>query len=267
MTVSTYPATCLSDRPHDRRVSDVALHFSGCLPVNRRKQFFHDLPPEGQQRIARQNSRIAALRERLERSAAAPGGGEPSAAVARLGAFKAALREWRVAVGRPAPSAPAPSASPWPDDGDGEVDADVKASVICFRDGEPFDVPGVPGTFPSQSLTVRQLLAADPAHNPLMQPCPDGVVRYFHLPANNMVWVEEAVARYYGEDRPEPDDFLLKCQQRRSRTKTEMLLRPEVWQGQCSFDADSEVHARHMRPFCDVVSTSASLRPPCPCKR
>jgi hypothetical protein len=37
-----------------------------------------------------------------------------------------------------------------------------------------------------------------------------------------------------------------------------MLLAPEFWQGQQDFNSKSEVHARHMRPLCDVISTSRS---------
>jgi hypothetical protein len=134
---------------------------------------------------------------------------------------------------------------------------------------------------------VAELLADDPARNPLMQPRSadngggdgddddDNTVRYFHLPANNMIWVEEAMARYYGEKRPDPDDLVLlgsnKLGRRTGRrTKTEMLLRHEFWRGQQSFestgrdDDKTEVHARHMRGMCDVVSidqVATEMRP------
>jgi hypothetical protein len=64
------------------------------------------------------------------------------------------------------------------------------------------------------------------------------------------------IARYYHEKRPDADDFLTKHKTQRARTKTEMLLRPEYWQGQQNFDESSEVHARHMRPICDTISIS-----------
>jgi hypothetical protein len=34
------------------------------------------------------------------------------------------------------------------------------------------------------------LLCDEGEINPLMQPCGDDIIRYFHLPANNMIWVE-----------------------------------------------------------------------------
>jgi hypothetical protein len=46
----------------------------------------------------------------------------------------------------------------------------------------------------------------------------------------------------------------------RTRTKTERLLAPEFWQGQRNFEDDSEVHARHMKPFCDMISIGETDR-------
>jgi hypothetical protein len=63
---------------------------------------------------------------------------------------------------------------------------------------------------------------------------------------------QEAIARYYHEKRPNPDCFLRARPQ--ARTKTEMLLNPEFWEGQQLGDANSEVHARSMRPLCEVIS-------------
>jgi hypothetical protein len=65
-----------------------------------------------------------------------------------------------------------------------------------------------------------------------------------------MQWIEQIIARYYNEPPPSTEDLYLKPHLRRSRTRTETLLRPEVWTGQASFDSKAEIHARHMRPFC-----------------
>jgi hypothetical protein len=67
------------------------------------------------------------------------------------------------------------------------------------------------------------------------------------------------MARYYHENRPEPDDFLIRSRPQ-DRTKTEMLLRSEFWQGQQHGDRNAEVHARHMRSLCDVVPTGKYTR-------
>jgi hypothetical protein len=67
------------------------------------------------------------------------------------------------------------------------------------------------------------------------------------------------MARYYHEKRPDAEDLFLKSKLGRKRTKTEMLLAPEFWRGQQHFNDNSEVHARHMRPLCDVISISKSI--------
>jgi hypothetical protein len=66
----------------------------------------------------------------------------------------------------------------------------LKASVIYFKGSRGFDVPGLQNSFPHQKITVQELLANDAKTNPLMQPCDDDVIRYFHFPANNMIWIE-----------------------------------------------------------------------------
>jgi hypothetical protein len=67
------------------------------------------------------------------------------------------------------------------------------------------------------------------------------------------------MARYYHEKRPDAEDLFLKSKLGRKRTKTEMLLAPEFWQGQQHFNDNSEVHARQMRPLCDVISIGKSI--------
>ncbi|KAK0622068.1 hypothetical protein B0T17DRAFT_494506 [Bombardia bombarda] len=258
MSRTQCPSTCLSDKPHDGFVSDVTTHFNGCLPVSRRTAFFNHLPTESQQRILRNNERVAELRARFERIHfhSAPG--------LRLRNFKSAMSRWHNATNRVAgltPAGPKMHAAEASMSGMGtytthqDVNDLIKAPVVYFKDGHPLNVPGLPNNFPNQKITMSHLMSEDSARNPLLHPCEDNVVRYFHLPANNMSWVEEVMARYYHEKRPEPDNLFLKSKLRRSRTCTEMLLRPEYWQGQQSSDTDDfQVHARHMRPFCDGIS-------------
>ncbi|RYP79936.1 hypothetical protein DL769_002695 [Monosporascus sp. CRB-8-3] len=127
---------------------------------------------------------------------------------------------------------------------------------MFFRDGRPIIMPGVDGAFPNQKVFVQTLLTKDEGTNPLMWNLGDDTIRYVHLPANNMAWVEEAIARYYHEDRPEKDDLYISSKLRRSETKTGMILRSEYWQSQRMFDDNTQVHARHMRPFCDTIITN-----------
>ncbi|RYO93971.1 hypothetical protein DL764_007900 [Monosporascus ibericus] len=117
-------------------------------------------------------------------------------------------------------------------------------------------MPGVNGEFPNQKVSVQTLIIKDEDTNPLMWNFGDDTIRYVHLPANNMAWVEEAIARYCHEDRPEKDDLYISSKLRRSETKTDMILGSEYWRSQRMFDDNAQVHARHMRPFCDTIITN-----------
>ena len=249
------PSTCLSDKP-GHHVSDPTVHFQGCLRGSKRRQFYESLPVEAQRRILRENERVTDLRRRLETAQC------DTTAAAQLRGFKSAMAQWCLATNRPATAyAPGPGFESRRPSGlsgyfgdEDQVNSHIKAPVMYFRDGQPIDVPSVPNHFPNQKVAMNQLLSHDEATNLVMQPCDDNVIRYFHLPANNMAWVEQVMARYYHESQLGSDDVFLKSKTLRPRSKTEMLLRPEYWHGQQNFDADSEVHARHMRPFCDGIS-------------
>ncbi|KAK4247520.1 hypothetical protein C7999DRAFT_41176 [Corynascus novoguineensis] len=249
------PSTCLSIGHHDNQVSDVVIHYNGCLRVAKQGQFYDSLDLESQQRISRANGKIADLRSRLETSEQA------STAGTRLQGFKQAMAEWRAVTGHsnvPAATNLGYSRSQTPRTpafgADKPVDSHIRASVIYFKDGQPFDVPGLAKSSPHQKIPVADLLSENESKNPIMQPNENGVVRYFHLPANNMAWVEEVIARYYHEKRPDPNIRPDKQRSMRPESKTETVLQPGYWRGQQNFDAGSEVHARHMKPFFSGIS-------------
>lgn len=73
----------------------------------------------------------------------------------------------------------------------------------------------------------------------------DGKIRYYHLPANNMDWIEKFMARYYGEvDVIDYNDWQLSTTSRKGASN---VLRREFWAGQQHGSAVDPVHARHMR--------------------
>ena len=45
------------------------------------------------------------------------------------------------------------------------------------------------GVFPNQKILMDEILNEE-NDNPLMEPCPENTIRYFHFPTNNMSWVE-----------------------------------------------------------------------------
>ncbi|KAK4143414.1 uncharacterized protein C8A04DRAFT_37425 [Dichotomopilus funicola] len=253
------PVTCLSNQPHDGR-SNAAVHFNGCLSAAKRDVFFANLPPEKQEMITRANEQTAEFRSRLETT------DRHSTAGTRLQEFKRAMGQWTSLNGRPNAQytkSPRPGYSrsqtpkmPGFVSGRPVIDHQIKAPVVYFRDGLPQDAADLDNHFPDQGFTVADLIADDPNLNPIMQPVDQDVIRYFHLPANNMSWVEEIIARYYGEQRPSPDRLSHDGEFRRVNSKTEAILKPSYWYGQRHFDASSQVHARHMRPFCAGIPSS-----------
>jgi len=272
------PYTCLSSSPHPSHITNLLLHYTGCIPIASRPSFFASLPPNQQGRIQSYEHRIAHLRARLDLHP------HTSAAGPLLQNFKALLREYKLSQGRPVDAASwgggRDAAAAWggrdsvpPETayfevedqlsengrsgGAACVEDDIKAPVVFFRNRRPCTDERLEGQFPRQKVTVRELLSEDAVKNPLMWEPEGDEIRYIHLPANNMIWVEEAIARYYGEKRPEPTDLFLSSKLKRSRTKTEMLLRQEFWHGQQSQDASCEVHARNMRGMCDSISIGA----------
>jgi hypothetical protein len=178
---STRPQVCLSTEAHDNHVVDITRHFFGCLRVSVRDKFFNTLPEKYQQRIRREENRIEQLRAKIESQ---PG----TKAGAILREFQECIDDWR-------------GLHPWmrvepkqtprtPFSLDESIDSEIKAPMIFFKDSRPYDIPGVENTFPNQKIHLSKLLADDKYANPLMQPCDDNMIRYFHLPANNMTWVE-----------------------------------------------------------------------------
>ena len=73
---------------------------------------------------------------------------------------------------------------------------DLKANVIYFKKGpheehpKRYDEPKLAGKFPNPRVPLILLLKKNKEENPLMWKCEDDMIRYFHIPANNMAWVE-----------------------------------------------------------------------------
>jgi hypothetical protein len=68
----------------------------------------------------------------------------------------------------------------------------IKAGIMYFhRDGTDKKNEHVQGVFPHQKFPIEVLLK-DVDNNPILEPSSrdDGPIRYFHLPTNNMAWVE-----------------------------------------------------------------------------
>ncbi|KAH8179959.1 corA-like mg2+ transporter protein [Sarocladium implicatum] len=115
--------------------------------------------------------------------------------------------------------------------------------------GVSYDHPLVHGKFPHQKISIQQLLY-NKEQTPLKRTPSKKQLRYFHLPANSMNWVEAAISRYYGEedvrfDKDQPD--------KSPKTNAQKLLRNELWRGQQRMGIASSPHSRQMASRCSVV--------------
>ncbi|KAI8631550.1 hypothetical protein F5Y19DRAFT_473222 [Xylariaceae sp. FL1651] len=88
------------------------------------------------------------------------------------------------------------------------------------------------GKFPNQKTTVHNLLRRDgnkPTEKSLLHKDlhPDRI-KYYHLPSNNMMWAEEAISKYFSEDRPDYNS-MHRHLKRENKTRTYMILQERYW--------------------------------------
>jgi len=192
-----HQCACLS--PEQHRESDVLFHYLGCLEYRDRKLFLGSLPPEEQKWIEEEMRRISKLREAFQ---ADP---ERRYLVFRL---ESSLNRYfrRDPYQRTRKNTPttglgsvSPIKSAVADRGFG-----MKANVIYWKDSQPHAVDKLPGEFPDQMCSIEDLLYTRSEENPLVKACESGMIRYFHLPANNLRWAE--VSRPFVETLDAPLD-------------------------------------------------------------
>jgi hypothetical protein len=128
----------------------------------------------------------------------------------------------------------------------------LQAGAVYFKNGEPYSHPELSGSFPDQSTPLVNLLARDNDRSVLMDPCEEGMLRWFHIPANNMSWVEEAIARHYNEARPDRTNLFEKTT---NNPKTHEILRRVGWRGHSreGVDRHGAPHTRQLDPGCDII--------------
>ncbi|KAG4437374.1 hypothetical protein IFR05_007138 [Cadophora sp. M221] len=262
------PSTCLSANVHGDYVRDSFLHYFGRLRVNERRGFLATLPPHKQDQIEAEEIWIRGLRANFEEDL------DTKLLVDQMKlsladfqkAYTGQFHRTNMAVEQPETSTsnhgPATS-SCHPTLGLGCTDSVLpvfikpckenafllSSNMAFFKESKPFTDIRYPDQFPDQRIPLQDILySRNPNTNPLTQKCEKDMIRYFHLPGNNMDWIEEAMARYYNEERPHFDG---QFRWPENPSNTYMLLRPEFWRGQQRHDA---VHTRHMRPCCNVIS-------------
>lgn len=268
--------TCLSAEPHKAR--DHLLHYTGCEEFHNRSAYLGQLEIEQAHQIEHELRRISYLRSKIGTM-----GSNDKNLIDNLGDsltlwrgtddYKDGLeqvKKWR-ALKRKLPNGqqqPEFTAKADPTS-DYNPDLDIKAHFLKYEHlkpgSDPVRTPGpqsdqsqdnglVGEHFVTQKIPVADLL--DPTKPSALKRTLNQheSIKYFHLPANNMLWVEKAIARYFGE-KDLAYDGIFQDPSEKNRTEAYMVLRPDFWTGQQHGGRSSQVHARHLRPMCETVSS------------
>jgi len=186
---------------HSNSIEDGLLHFSACLKFSEREGYLESLQGterlELRQRIVDELARTARLRKIFEAE------GLKTETGRLLKSFKATLHQQfqrrrarqKSSESEPSSHVPITKSKNLDDEVTEVVLEDLRANVIYFKKRakdahpHPYDHPELEGTFPNQRVPLGLLLRDNPK-NPLMWKCEEDMIRYFHIPANNMSWVE-----------------------------------------------------------------------------
>ncbi|KAI3323508.1 hypothetical protein HD806DRAFT_496940 [Xylariaceae sp. AK1471] len=280
------PTTCLSAEPHDDNIKDHLLHFLGCIPIHERHSFLDDDGhpffvsevahnvnlgrnlQEAQElsktkRLAwssecrKQLRRIDFLREKIAQDK------EKKHLVERL---LESGTEWKQSrkpqahtgsSGEDQIASQPPYYAPISDAATRrfELEKDVKASLMQFEQSGPRndDGYGMKGSFHNQKISIMDLFDDKlGAENPLCKGRFLNRTNYFHIPYNNMIWAEEALARYF--NRPKLDPLASKrMKERQGKSELDTILNETHWASQ--LQEGRGLQSRFMRPLCRAVSS------------
>ncbi|KAI3317359.1 hypothetical protein HD806DRAFT_371282 [Xylariaceae sp. AK1471] len=287
-------SSCLSAEPHNDNIKNHFSHYFGCLEAWERSSFFDPTSPHWVDEVERHiNSghtpsvaRTKADKKRekwqqdctneLQRAAsllaALAADSEENHVLGRVtfsrDRWRASrqyqsnighTREWRAGKGLPngvALQLPNTAGAYNPED-------DLQVPIMEYKGGVPQDIhdPRVTGNFPYQTTTVKKLLQRDISDGPVVEllawarSVPEQVI-WFHIPMNNMRWVESAIASYYGEEPP--SEYQMRHGDEGSRAAR--LLRQYFWRGQ-QYGDPIKPNSRFMRPFCECITPSRRSPP------
>lgn len=268
-----FPLSCMSAGDHLPTERNHMVHYFGCLEFCQRKAYFQTLDDDVKEQIKTELRRVKFLRDALKKDRdevylvhefEAALGKWKDAKINKLGEVKT----WRMDNGKPNNAdhfnPNAANESKQTERPEYDADMDTNARVIMFGkpDGFDFEEPNLKGKFPNQKIQVSKLL--DPKDNTSLlhkSRHKSGMVRYFHLPTNNMKvslvwpwkfdvvltlwfkWAEKAIHQYFGDT-----------------ASANKLLRPQFWEGQQRGGGPGSVHPRHLRPMCEMVCTGTDIR-------
>ena len=191
--MSTSRGNCDSGLHHESSIEGDVLHYMGCIRFEDRPAFLASLGETDRLRlrIVEEEARITKLRKAFKAEGLRAHCGK---LLARFKTTRSHLFPSRGRARSEVPTQASPFQTQSPRQGPAEDNIDLddqNANMIFFKGNRPYDHPQFPDEkFPNQKIPLSQLLKDDKTNNPLMWECERDMVRYFHLPANNMVWVE-----------------------------------------------------------------------------
>jgi hypothetical protein len=185
---------CTTGLHDDWSLAGGVAHYFGCLRFSERAGFLEALPGDDdlKKMILDEEARVSRLRETFEQE------GERTDNGRLLRSLKAALSQRFPSSTHSALPNVATAASQL-QSAQPDINRplstfkyleDLGSNVVYFKKGRPYDHPKLENKFPDQKIPLSVLLKNNPGKNPLMWDCEENMIRYFHLPANNMDWVE-----------------------------------------------------------------------------
>jgi hypothetical protein len=189
---------------HDNDVEGELDHYFGCLKFSEREEFLHNLPEDDRlkTRILKEQTRIARLRKIFNDEGSKTTNGK------LFENFRQTLSQ-RFPGRRSYLHLPAlevrggnKSRSKNGDIEDQVILNDLNSNVVYFKRmgdslyPQPYDHPELDDTFPNQKVPLSLLLSQSD-ENPLTWKCEKEMIRYFHIPANNMPWIEVSPLQLY----------------------------------------------------------------------
>ncbi|KAI0127629.1 hypothetical protein BJ170DRAFT_381106 [Xylariales sp. AK1849] len=147
-----------------------------------------------------------------------------------------------------------------------ESEKDVNVPFMEFENSKPAEeklTHDIWGKFPDQKTTIKSLLDEQKGPENLLyrHRFPERI-KYFHLPSNNMLWAEEAIARFFNQEKPNFHAIRRELQ-RQANSEAALVLKESHWRGQLHGGRNT-TNSRFMRPFCEAVSSHSDDVDPVP---
>jgi hypothetical protein len=184
--------TCLSSIEHSQNIRDPVQHYFGCLRLTMKDEYLSKLPTSLLDRIRSEERRnynqLKLLAQQLK---------EGNDAIMELRWSRAQYLNRAKRKGLELTNFDrGPNLEGTGFDRVSKVKGDalldmlhLRSDVVIFKNSAPCDDSRLEGKFPDQYLPLTDILGLG-KYSPLAEKSKEGMIRYFHLPANNMSWVE-----------------------------------------------------------------------------